>query len=320
MRTTLALALAATTVATSGIALAGPAHAAAQPVPAFVFTSDADGDAEIYLRRTDGQIVQLTRNSVDDHGGSWSPDGRRLVFVSDRDGDAELYTMNADGSGVRQLTRNTRTRTGTPVHEQAPAWSPTGRHIAFVSNRDGGEYKIYRMDADGSRQVRLTSGPAYVTDHTPAWSPDGRHLVFTSDRAGYDNVELFRMRSNGKEVVRLTRTPAGVDDNAPQYSPDGRSIAFSSTRGGTNHDVWTIAANGSTPRKVGGHEKLDDVFPRWSPDGRSLLFSTFAGPEGRPSQDVWAVDLDGSDRRQVLHGSGNEIEPVPQPLTHDPRR
>jgi TolB protein len=46
--------------------------------------------------------------------------------------------------------------------------------------------------------VRLTSGPAHVTDHTPAWSPDGRYIVFNSDRAGYDNIELFRMRSNGK--------------------------------------------------------------------------------------------------------------------------
>ena len=55
--------------------------------------------------------------------------------------------MNADGSGQRRLTRN-------PAFDGGPAWSPDGRRIAFVSNRDG-SYEVYVMNADGSGQRRL---------------------------------------------------------------------------------------------------------------------------------------------------------------------
>jgi Tol biopolymer transport system component len=59
--------------------------------------------------------------------------------------------MNADGSGKRNLTRN-------PAQDGSPSWSPDGRRIAFVSNRDGRDGGIYVMNADGSGQRRLTHG------------------------------------------------------------------------------------------------------------------------------------------------------------------
>jgi TolB protein len=310
MRT--ALSIAAATVAAATAILVPPASAA-EPVPSMVLTSDRDGDYELYLRASNGTLQQLTNNRTDDYAAAWSPNGRRLAFVSNRDGDPEIFVMNADGSGVRQLTRNGKTASGMPIQDTVPAWSPDGLQLAFVSNRDGGEAEIYRMNADGTGQVRLTRTAAYVTDHTPSWSPSGHYIVFNSDRAGYDNVEIYRMRANGSEVVRLTRTAAGIDDNAPRYSPDGRRILFSSTRSGNQHDLFTMNANGTGVVRVGGHAGLDDVFPRWTENGRSIVYSTFPGPQGTPREDVWMIDADGKDRRQITTSATSESGADPRP-------
>ena len=291
----------------------GPAAAAATPPPPLLLTSDSGGDLELVLRAADGSVRALTANRVDDFGGVWSPDGRTIAFVSGRDGDDEVFTMRADGTGVRQLTRNTVLPGGVPVLDHAPAWSPDGRHLAFASNRDGGEMEVYRMRADGSAQVRLTRTARHVTDHEPSWSPGGGWILFSSDRVSYDNVEVYRMRWDGSAVTRITRTPAGIDDNAPDASPDGRRIVFSSTRGGGSHDLFTMAADGRDVRRLTGDARLDDVFPRWTADGRSVVFATFAGPEGVPSADVWSVRADGAERRRLTSAATQDSAPDPAP-------
>ena len=55
------------------------------------------------------------------------------------------------------------------VEDLLPAWSPDGRSIAFVSERDGNR-EIYIMRADGSSQIRLTDNPG--DDMYPAWRPE----------------------------------------------------------------------------------------------------------------------------------------------------
>jgi Tol biopolymer transport system component len=126
------------------------------------FTSDRDGDAEVYTMDARGtNLKNLTNNSVYDGAPDWSPNGAKLSFTSDRKGNDDIYSMNADGSGQKRLTRNA-------TDEGFAVYSPNGRNIAFQTLRQG-DYEIYTMKASGEAQVPLTNNA--FADLAPDWQP-----------------------------------------------------------------------------------------------------------------------------------------------------
>jgi TolB protein len=168
------------------------------------FTSSRDGNAEIYVMNRDGSNVQrLTNHPTIDSTPTWSPTGTQIAFTSERSGNPQIYIMNADGTGLQRITneswadrptwspaplneiayssragagniikifdfqtRNTRALTDSIGNNESPAFSPNGRHVAFVSSRAGKEqiFTIHR-DGTGLRQVTRLG-----TNRFPNWS------------------------------------------------------------------------------------------------------------------------------------------------------
>lgn len=127
------------------------------------FTSNRDGNAEIYVMNPDGTgQTRLTNNAASDFEPSWSPDGTKIIFTSERDGNREIYVMNADGSAQTRLTNN-------PTEDASPSWSPDGTKIAFFSNRGGSDGIFIMNAADGTGQTRLTNNTA--SDSQPDFGP-----------------------------------------------------------------------------------------------------------------------------------------------------
>ncbi|HEX8236508.1 MAG TPA: hypothetical protein VF600_11165 [Abditibacteriaceae bacterium] len=129
-----------------------------------------NGDEEsrnIFLINVDGtERKQLTTSAQDDSDPTFSPDGRNVAFVRGRyvfNGEfyreSQIYIMNADGTQQRMLTSIGK-------NNFAPTFSPDGKQLAFVSDRDGNK-EIYVMNADGSNQKRLTNN--LVDDTSPIW-------------------------------------------------------------------------------------------------------------------------------------------------------
>lgn len=107
---------------------------------------------------------RLLTGEVNDGSPVFSPDGRYLAVVTGNQGgsaDFNIHRINADGSGRVQLTKTPLWVTSLPDRQQAwnnvaPAWSPDGSQIAFLTDRTG-RWEIWVMQADGSNQRPMFS-------------------------------------------------------------------------------------------------------------------------------------------------------------------
>jgi Tol biopolymer transport system component len=86
------------------------------------------------------------------------------------------------------------------IEESNPAWSPDGRRIAFTRSTENG-FNVFVMNADGSGQTQLTSGPGRVLDRFPTWAPDGTKIAFyrlLTSRTPSD-AAIFIMNADGSQ-------------------------------------------------------------------------------------------------------------------------
>ncbi|HMB40565.1 MAG TPA: hypothetical protein VKM37_01225 [Balneolaceae bacterium] len=216
----------------------------------------------------------------DGYRPSWDPDSRTIAahFRSEK-GNFEIYTMNSRGRNRVPITNNN----ATDVH---PKFSPDGKKIVFLSDRDF-QPEIYVMDPDGSNQTRLTNSPSYDLD--PVWSPDGEKIAFISNRLG--PFDLFVMNADGTDKRVLTQSPS--IDIAPVWSPDGSKILFSSNRSGY-YDLYTINTDGSNLTRLTSAEH-HEFYGIWSPRGSRIAYlSTEPG-----ELHLFVMNADGSRKRQL---------------------
>ena len=241
----------------------------------------------------------------------------RIVFQSDRDGHVhprfgwptyEIYVMEVDGNNQRRLTNH-------PNWDISPSWSPDGKRIAFMSDRDGHvnmpgglpSYEIYVMDADGGNQRNITNNPD--SDSSPSWSPDGKRIVFNSNRDGNrdgnrNNYEIYVMDADGNNQQRLTDND--FYDTSPSWSPDGKRIAFISRRdghfigdGGLTYEIYVMDADGGNEQRLTNNRK-SDTSPSWSPDGKQIIFASDRKGDG-VNYEIYVMDADGGNEQRLTN-------------------
>ena len=104
----------------------------------------------------DGRPQQLVHN-VDLNSPAVSPDGQRIAVQLHLHDHKDIFLLDAAGQVVQRLTTPPYGGGHAPDNV-APAWSPDGKTILFLSNRDGGTWRLYRMNADGSDQTPFLPG------------------------------------------------------------------------------------------------------------------------------------------------------------------
>jgi Tol biopolymer transport system component len=115
-----------------------------------------------------GARTQMLINAPYYQDPAWQPGGDRIVFHSREGNHWEIFTVNADGSGLAALTRPVTTLVDELPSNVAPAWSPDGQWIVYLSNRDdsnsAGDWRVWVMRADGSDQRPLALDVPFAYD------------------------------------------------------------------------------------------------------------------------------------------------------------
>ncbi len=204
-----------------------------------------------------------------DHG--LSPDGTQLVISDQSQGDRKslIYILPIDGGTPRRITSHG------PSYWHG--WSPDGKTLAFVGERNG-DYDIYTIPTEGGKERRMTT--AIGLDDGPDYSPDGKYIYFNSIRTG--TMQIWRMKSDGSNQQQITFDE--YNDWFPHPSPDGKWIVFLSYE----KEVDGHPANKDVMLRImpiGGGEiqVLAKLFggqgtinvPSWSPDSKNIAFVSY---------------------------------------------
>jgi dipeptidyl aminopeptidase/acylaminoacyl peptidase len=253
-----------------------------------IFVIDLKGGAKTPRRMTAGDGTA----HHEEHGLAWSPDGSRLAFLSDQEkkGQLQLYVASAAGGTVRKVT-------SAVGHLASPRWSPSGEQLAYLfienaARKPGpvqagdaevgvvGEkvftQRLAVLDRDSDR-VRIVS-PADLYIYEYDWSPDGKRIAAIAAHGSGDNnwylARLYTLEIASATLKQLLQP--GMQIASPRWSPDGQTIAFigglMSDEGVTGGDIYTLSAEGGTPRNLTPDLKVSASALMWS-SSSGLLFT-----------------------------------------------
>jgi Tol biopolymer transport system component len=202
-------------------------------------------------------------------GVALSPDGRRIALTLQTDLGTDIWIKRLPAGPVSRLTLD-------PGEDRAPAWTPDGRAITFLSDRPippdttrrAGRFGLWEQAADGTSEPRLLWGKDAPTDGF--WSPDGRWLVLSATGSGPSAGSDILAARPGVDSAARRIVATGYDEQAAALSPDSHWLAYLSNEQGENEvfvrpfpDVnggkWQVSSGGGSA-------------PLWAHNGRELFY------------------------------------------------
>jgi dipeptidyl aminopeptidase/acylaminoacyl peptidase len=260
-----------------------------------------------------------------------SPDGAHVAYVEAlaSPGDSAIY--------IAPRIRVTAGDGKSASDEEQIAWSPDGKQLAFLSDREKkDQLQLYVAPPDGTAPRQLTHLKGLLAE--PKWSPDGKRIAFLFTEnlphaagpldpvppdSGVLGEKIYEQRLSAIDVASgLVRQLSPNDMYVYEYdwSPDGRTFAASAAPGAGDDNWWTaqlytMPAEGSAMKSIYKPPVEQQIAaPRWSPDGKSVVFvGGLMSDEGSTGGDVFQISATGGTARDLTPGMTSSASNITWP-------
>jgi len=205
--------------------------------------------------------------------GKWTADGKYFVFQSR----GNIWALAEKGNLFGKANGQPLQLTSGPMTFSSPVPSKDGKKLFVVGALARGE--LTRYEAKSAEFVPFLSG---ISADSVSFSKDGQWVAYVS----YPEGTLWKSKADGSQRIQLTYPP--LIAVLPSWSPDGQQIVFYGFLPGEKSKVYTVSADGGTPREMMPEDSQQQYDPTWSPDGTKIAFG---GPSGDPNAVIRVLDV-----------------------------
>ncbi len=219
-----------------------------------------------------------------------SPDGNTLAFAWRGD----IWSVPVKGGAAKRLTQH-------PAADSSPVFSPDGKQIAFISEREGSK-QVHVMPAGGGEPRQLTwHTEGYKLD---GWFPDGKSLLvsITRDHFWKNGARLARLDTTARKAEQVLLDDYAADAS---ISPDGKRVLFTREgevwwrqgyEGSRAAQIWMLNLEDKSCRQLQS-DRTECRWPRWKADGSGYFY--VSGRDG--AWNLWEHDDAGGGEKQLTH-------------------